>query len=390
MNKMSNIRTGNPLLMKRINEINTLRIIKDSAPISTSQLCEKVGMKPTPMMRVLRRLEEQEMLSSVKANSSRPGINPTVWSLNKDFCYSMGVYFEAKHIGAVMINFRYENIYQMSQKVPNRQKNNDPVKLILNCIEKVLSKSSVSPDKVKGIGLAVSGVVDVDRGIILQSDAMGEKNLPIKDLIESKYGIPAEVENDPNVAILGEKILGQLKGAKNAIYISHKGSAAIMVNGNIYRGENFCCGETTGLGYYKEGDIVISMKKLLQQGNKSFVWEMARGREEDITEELVLQAAKSGDVLAGQVVDKASSFWAGKIAEWVALLDPKVVLLGYPSIYWDETFICKIREAIEKSSRGLLERETKISFSQLYNLYGIARSVATIPLERMLQVENQR
>lgn len=74
------------------------------------------------------------------------------------------------------------------------------------------------------------------------------RNLPLKQLLEERFGFPVQVDNDVNLAALGERWKGAAKGQDNVVLISVGNGigAGIVLNGELFRGASFSAGE---IGY---------------------------------------------------------------------------------------------------------------------------------------------
>lgn len=105
---------------------------------------------------------------------------------------------------------------------------------------------SVMDNTVKGIGIGVPSVVDIDEGIVYEVQNIPSwKEVPLKKWMESKYSIPVQVNNDANCFALGEHYFGKGKGRDNLIglTIGTGLGAGIIINHRLYPGANCGAGE---------------------------------------------------------------------------------------------------------------------------------------------------
>ena len=102
-------------------------------------------------------------------------------------------------------------------------------------------------DGVDRIGISTAGQVDSEKGaIIFATDSIpGYTGTQIKQIIESKIGVPCAVENDVNSAALGEAHFGAAKGESNFICLTYGTGigGAIFLNGKLFTGSSFSAGE---------------------------------------------------------------------------------------------------------------------------------------------------
>lgn len=110
---------------------------------------------------------------------------------------------------------------------------------------------------VKGIGIGVPSVVDVEKGIVFNVINIPTWiRVPLKDILEDEFEIPVCVNNDVNCFTLGEHRFGLLKGFKNVVGISCGTGlgAGIIINNHLYNGNNCGAGEI-GLLDYRDHNI---------------------------------------------------------------------------------------------------------------------------------------
>lgn len=106
--------------------------------------------------------------------------------------------------------------------------------------------------EVKGIGIGVPSVVDVEKGIVYNVvNIPSWERVPLKDILEDEFGMPVRVNNDVNCFILGEHQYGLVKGLRNVVGISSGTGlgAGIIINNQLFNGYNCGAGEIGLLNY---------------------------------------------------------------------------------------------------------------------------------------------
>jgi glucokinase len=123
------------------------------------------------------------------------------------------------------------------------------VRLICDGIDALLQQQSASRDSLRAIAAGAPGVTDAARGIVIATSyLMGWKNVPLRDLLEAALGIPALVDNDVNMAAIGEAYGGIAQGMKNFVFLAVGTGigAGIVLNGQLLHGDGWTAGE---IGY---------------------------------------------------------------------------------------------------------------------------------------------
>lgn len=203
--------------------------------------------------------------------------------------------------------------------------------------QKVLDEIYATIDRVfdrsvAGIGVGVPSVVDVDRGIVFRPQNIPcWENVPLKDLLESRYEVPAYVNNDANCFALGEFYFGQGRGCRHMIglIIGTGLGAGVIVNGHLYSGANCGAGEIGTIPYkdhtveyYASGSAFRDVHGVAGGGDELFK-QASRGDAEALAIfaqfghevghaiEIALYAYDPEVILLGGSVPKAMKFWEG-------------------------------------------------------------------------------
>lgn len=118
---------------------------------------------------------------------------------------------------------------------------------------------------VRGIGIGVPSVVDVENGIVFNvTNIPAWKRVPLKDILENEFGIPVRVNNDVNCFTLGEHQFGSLRGMKNVVGVSIGTGlgSGIIINNHLFEGVNCGAGEIgllpyldRNIEYYASGNL---------------------------------------------------------------------------------------------------------------------------------------
>jgi glucokinase len=220
------------------------------------------------------------------------------------------------------------------------------------------------------IGISVPGWVDSGRGVLV-----GAANLPCwKDFLLAREiakhsGMRTRIGNDANVAALAEAAWGAGVGCRNVFYVTIGTGigTGFVQGGRIYDGRTGCAtegGHTTidfrgpRCGCGKRGCIEAlasgtaigknARERLMEGGSSSSkMLELADGKIEAVTAEIVSKAASRGDKLANEVLRETAerlAIWLGNIIE---LLEPDVIVVGGGAGHLMMSRIAEIRESLE-------------------------------------------
>lgn len=180
-----------------------------------------------------------------------------------------------------------------------------------------------------GICISTAGMVDCDKGSIFYAGPTIPNYIgtQFKAVMEERFGLPCEVENDVNCAGLAEYISGAAKGSKVAVCLTVGtgiGGCAI-VNGQVLHG---CSGSAMEIGY-----LNMHGKTFETLGATSVLCQKVKERKGAASAEEwdgyhVFEAAKQGDKVCLEAIDEMCDVLGEGIANICYVLNPDTVVLG--------------------------------------------------------------
>jgi len=171
---------------------------------------------------------------------------------------------------------------------------------------------------VKGIGIGVPSVVDVEKGIVYNvANIPAWECVPLKEMLTDEFGIPVSVNNDVNCFVLGEHQFGVLRGLRNVVGVSSGTGlgCGIVINNQLFQGSNCGAGEV-GLLHYLEHNIEYYASGNLFRALYNTTAEEAHKR------------ALAGDVVALAYWHEFGIHLSEAIKSVVYTYDPEAIVLG--------------------------------------------------------------
>jgi glucokinase len=232
------------------------------------------------------------------------------------------------------------------------------------------TRKEVRGAEIIGIGVGAPGPLDTKSGIVLLTPNLGWINLPLRQIIHQRLGLPAALDNDANCAALGEWWMGAARGSRNAIGITIGTGigGGIIVDGKLYHGASDCageighttidiegrrckCGNYGCLEAYASGpNIALRAVEELKAGAVSRLAGYVGGDLSQVTAQTVYQAAHDGDDLALEVVNDTAKFLGTGIANLLNIFNPEVVVVcGGVTLAGDRLFVPLRREVARRA-----------------------------------------
>jgi glucokinase len=216
-----------------------------------------------------------------------------------------------------------------------------------DCIRQVLEGTERS--EVLGIGIGAPGTVNPWTGVLTYTTNIpGLDNWPLRDQLAQKFQVPAFVGNDAKVAALGEHRFGAGKKASSLVYltISTGIGGGVIDAGRLLlgargwatelghtivepHGPRCACGNIGCLEALAAGPAIARHAvELLQSGRASLLPGMVEGKLDRITAKEVAKAAKEGDRLAVQVMERAAFYLGIGMVTFIHAFDPQLIIVG--------------------------------------------------------------
>jgi len=248
----------------------------------------------------------------------------------------------------------------------------DVVDRLVTLAERSIARTrrEVPGARIVGVGVGAPGPLDTRSGIVLLTPNLGWVNLPLRQIIHDRLGLPAALDNDANCAVLGEWWVGAARGTRHAIglTIGTGIGGGIILDGHLYHGASDVAGEighttidTEGrrckcgnygcLEAYASGpNIAVRAREALEAGAESILPGQVGGDLERITAQTVYEAAARGDELALEVVNDTAKFLAVGVANLLNVFNPEVVVIcGGVTLAGDHLFVPLRREVSRRA-----------------------------------------
>ena len=382
-------------VVKDINEQLVLKLIQEHGIISSTELVNITGMRPSTVFNILKELSSKSFVSFYgKGDSTKKGgKKPYIWTLKKDSAYAIGLDIEVGEISAVVLDFSGGIIAKENIKIETSSSADELAKNIIKIVKGVITLNKIDENKILGVGIAIAGIVDYGKGIVAMSSVLPEMNVP---LLKKLNGLPYNVliENNANASALGLKWHenGNNKPKRNYLTILAEIDKnvsglgiGIVINNEIYRGSSYCAGElyphlptlteilTTVRTKFTESDILKDYTSSLESIDINFL----------------VEAAKKGDKIARSVFAIIGHFVGQTIAPAVGLLNPDTLIITGVISEIEDVLIESVRKEIEMRVVSMISDSLSI-IADKYHLYSVAVGAASLVLEDFFKLPINR
>ena len=252
-------------------------------------------------------------------------------------------------------------------------------------------------DLIKSIGIGSPGPLDVKNGIIIENSNLPFKNFAIVKTIKETYDLPTYLDNDANVATLGEFMFGAGKGTENMVFITAStgiGGGAVL-NGKLFRGStgnalevghmtvategprcgcgNLGCAEALGSG--------TAIGKRAKEAVLSNVVTSLKNYE-NVTAKEVFKEAANGDRVAKNILNTSLTYLGIAVANTITNFDPEKVVVGGGVVNGGDIVIETIRNVVEERCMAAFVENCTIEKAVLGGKAGVLGAAALAITEK--------
>jgi glucokinase len=270
---------------------------------------------------------------------------------------------------------------------------------VKTAIDLLLKNTQTEVRELGGIGVCAPGPLDPTAGVIVNPPNVPcWRNFPLAARVSKLYGVAVKLDNDANAAGLAETIWGAGRGYGNVFYVTigtgigtgivldgkilHGRTGAAGEGGHVsidYRGPKCACGKRGCIETLAAGPAIgkAARARLAKRpGDASLLRELAGGKIEAVTSEMVGQAFAKGDRAAKEVLEQTVEYLSCWLGNVIDLLEPEVVIVGGGVSLMLRPFFAELGEKLPAYCENQRAGETPIVPSHYGEDAGIAGGAA--------------
>jgi predicted NBD/HSP70 family sugar kinase len=311
-------------LLKDLNERTVMEAIRFGAPISRAEISRRAGISKPTVSQALQALLDAGLVRETEPDPGRPTYGAVFFEPIPEAALVLGFDLGARFLRGAVCDLRGRVRARHDVEIAGADAALDAA---AGLGDGLLAASGLSPELVDAIVFGVPGVVD-DGTVRLADNVPGLNGRGYALELSERLGQPVTLENDINLAALGEQWQGVARGVSNFAFLSVGTGlgAGIVVDGELRRGHNGAAGE---LDYVRAGDetnnpdaaSVAALATRLAGSQRTALVPPYDVR-------AIFAAARTGDELARAVVAEEARRIALHIAPIAAVADVELVVLG--------------------------------------------------------------
>jgi predicted NBD/HSP70 family sugar kinase len=327
---------GTPRLLRSMNERVLLEHLRRHGPISRAQLARATGLSKPTVSQALANLERAGLVRPVgQAGSERGGRQAILYEPDPTAGYVLGIDIGRSWVRVAVADLASAIIARCDER-NQAQSVATLVDLTTELARRTVVAAGITWSQVVHTVIGTTGVYDAGSGHLLFAP-----NLPPEDqnglveMLRRAFGTNLTIENDANLAALGERMFGSGTSAETFVFlmVGTGVGMGIIINGNLYRGAHGTGGEVAFLPFGPNTftEIDVTGRGMLEEAaaaNGIVRTALAMGMPSPLTPKQIFDAARLGDKIALAVVEQEGKYLARAVASIAAILDPELIVLG--------------------------------------------------------------
>jgi glucokinase-like ROK family protein len=326
--------------MRGINRSAILELIRLESPIARSTIAQRLGVSLPTVMRIVDDLIKEGFVRLHGETEWSGGRRRPLLEFNADGYVVLGVDMGGMNMYGAVSDIGGNIIDEVDMGRHGTEGEKSYI-LLTQLIDALLASPKLKGRQVLGIGVGVPGITLHREGIVKWAYTLNWKDFPLKARLAERYSLPITVDNDVNLAALGELWFGADQNTQNMVLVTLSAGigAGIIIDGALYRGSNEASGEIGHIVPGREflGKSFVDFGALESVASGTGMVERARTVTrsgnvsvdvDNLTIENVFEAARQRQEWAWSVIDEAVDYLAIAIANLSVSFDPEMIVLG--------------------------------------------------------------
>lgn len=272
-------------------------------------------------------------------------------------------------------------ISSLKNKTDSKKHREEIIDKLLGAIDSIIIRTGISREKLLGIGMSVSGIIDTKSGYsVFCPNISGLNDFPLKKFMEKKTGLPVFIDDSVRCMAVAEKNYGIAKDYDNFIFVSVGKGIGIgaYIDGKIYRGSMGLAGELGHITVSEDGPvcncgnkgcleaiasgpgIIRRAKEGIERGIITSITSAIEGNLGRLTVEIISKAADEGDKFAYYLINRTGEYIGIAIAATLNLFGSDLVVLGGGIPGCGEIIISAIKRTVKMRALQAVSKRVRI------------------------------
>lgn len=353
---------------------------------TNNDLAKELGLSVPTVAKLVGELNDEGFVNEYGKLETAEGRKPTLYGLNPDSGYFVGVDSRKGSVDIGIINFRGDLVALCENEPLEIENTHEALDKLCEVTLDFINNSGVDKKKIFNVNFNISGRVNPDSGYSYSIFNFSEE--PLTRLLSEKLQLNVSIENDTRAMAYGEYLKGQGNGEQHALFINLSWGLGmgIIIDGKLYKGKSGYAGELGHIHAFDNEVLCQCGKKgcLETEASGSAFLRIARERlskgetsvlssvpVDELTLDMLIDALQREDPLCIDIVEQMGYALGGTLAGIINIFNPELVIIGGTLSVAGDYLIHPIKSAVIRNSLNLVNRDTRIVLSKLREKAGV-------------------
>jgi glucokinase-like ROK family protein len=357
-----------------------LRTIYMDGPISRADLSRISQLTPPTISDMVAGLIKDGLVEEMGLAPSSGGRRAILLRIVDHSRQLIGIDLSRRDFRGALSDLR-GNIQQRSSLPLEGADGEIALNMVYDLVDSLID-SATSP--ILGIGIGVPGLVDAANGVLQQSVNLNWRHIPLRNLLQQRYGLPVYLANDSQASALAAYAAQNRGNSTLPFVVINLGwgvGAGIILNGQLLHGSPVGAGEIGHVRVVQDGEqcacghygcletiassraIVNRLRNIAAENPKTSIGAYV-GNPDEIDLEIVIQAFNEGNQDVREVILEAGTALGVAAANLVGVLGSCRILIGGNMIHFGQFLLDAIRDEMGKRTLPALARDTELGMAE--------------------------
>lgn len=357
-----------------------LKMIALNAPVSRVSLSQMSGLSKMSLTNIINEfIDEGIVVETGIDNSSSGKRKPILLELADGALCSVGIHITRSYVDGCIVDIKGTILYSIRKDLSADTTKDKLSDIILSLVE---SLCMMRPKKILGVGVSALGPIDFEKGMILNpSNFYGIRNLEVVKLIKDYCPeLPVFLNRNTNCAVLAEKYYGYGKLCDNFAYIgvSNGVGCGVIANDQLVTGDKGLACEMGHISVDLNGPVCacgnhgcLELYASLLAARKNAEDAIKAGKKTSLVSPVdyypIIKAARNGDKVANDVLDKQCKYLAVGIVNVVNAFNPSKVIIGNDIAIGGDIIIDRLKKFVGNTPIATKDKPIDILLSKFYD-----------------------
>jgi predicted NBD/HSP70 family sugar kinase len=329
MAKTTSTGSAIPPLLKDLNERTVLEAIRSGSPISRAEISRRAGISKPTVSLALQSLLDAGLVRETEHEPDGPSYGAVYFEPVPEAALVLGLDLGARFLRSALCDLTGE--IRARRDVELGQPATDAaLELATSLLGSLVEATGLDAGLIDGVVVGVPGVVDAKTGAVRVTHLTDLEGRVFGEELSARIGLPVTLENDINLAAVGEHWLGVARGVDDFVFLSVGTGlgSGVVLRGELHRGHHGAAGEVDYalIGLEQEVDPSAAAVSVLAARLACEHPGSVLASPFDVR--AIFTAARGGDELARTVVEQVARRIALHVSALAAVADVELIVLG--------------------------------------------------------------